>query len=68
MATPTQNSLHGAAITPASSNSLMPQQTYTPLGKLNLQATQALLCPGHIFLSVLYECFGVTGHLCSVKE
>ena len=43
MATPTQNGLHSAAITPAPSNSLIPQQTYAPLGNLNLQATQAPL-------------------------
>lgn len=67
MATPTLNGLHGAAITPAPTNSLMPQQIYAPLEKPDLQAAQAPLCPSLIFLSMLYHGLGFIAHLCFEK-
>lgn len=61
--TPMLNGLHGAAITLAPTNSLMPQQIYAFLVKPDLQETQAPLCPSLIFLSVLCLWHGFITHL-----
>lgn len=68
MATPTLNGLHGAPITPATSNSLMPQQIHAPLGKPDLQATQAPFAPVSFFLSALFCCLGFIAHLSFEKQ
>lgn len=68
MATPTLSGLHSAAVILAPSNSPMPQQIHAPLGKPDLQETQAPLRPSLIFLSALSDCLGFIAHLSSEKQ